>query len=133
MCIGAMASFGALAIPIELAAQDDRTHFRHYKLIDIGTFGGPASFINPPFNDFPVLNDHGVIVGASATPTPTTATSKFFVCGGGDGLVPNVFHAFKWQKDITIDLGAFRPENENCSNAVSVPAGSHSNWPCNEP
>jgi len=34
--------------PVQLAAQGQTTHFRHYKLIDIGTFGEPASFVNPP-------------------------------------------------------------------------------------
>lgn len=112
----------AALIPGQLTAQVQKGKFRHYKLVDIGTFGGPASFINPPFNDFPVLNNHGVIVGASATPTPTTAISNFFVCGGSDGIVPNVFHAFKWQTGAATDLGAFPPEDENCSNAVSVNA-----------
>jgi hypothetical protein len=122
-CVSAMTLFAALAIPVRLAAQGQTTHFRHYKLIDIGTFGGPASFVNPPFNDFPILNNHGTIVGSSATSIPTTSTSNFFVCGGLDGIVPRVFHAFKWQKGAVTDLGALPPKNENCSNAVSVNAG----------
>ena len=36
--------------------------------------------------------------------------------------MPNVFHAFKWQEGAVTNLGAFPPENQNCSNAVSVNA-----------
>jgi hypothetical protein len=39
--------FAALASPERLAAQDKQDHNRrhhHYKLIDMGTFGGPMSF-----------------------------------------------------------------------------------------
>lgn len=114
--------FAALALPVWVAAQEQATNFRHYKLIDIATFGGPASFVNPPFNDFPILDKHGTIVGSSATSVPTTSTNNFFVCGGLDGVVPNVFHAFKLQQGTVTDLGALAPESENCSNAVSVNA-----------
>ena len=41
--------FAALAIPLRLAAQDKQDHNRrhhHYKLIDMGTFGGPQSRID---------------------------------------------------------------------------------------
>ena len=50
--ITAIALLGSLAIPVHLAAQEqeekkeqDAKH-RHYKLIDMGTFGGPGSFVN---------------------------------------------------------------------------------------
>jgi probable HAF family extracellular repeat protein len=124
-CMTAMTLFAALAIPIPLAAQDNQDHkhkhkHHHYKLINMGTFGGPASFINPPFNVNPELSGRGVTAGASATAVSTTSTSNFFVCGGLDGLVPKVFHAFEWQDGAVLDLGALPPVHENCSNAEAV-------------
>lgn len=32
----------------------------------------------------------------------------------------NVYHAFEWQGDTAIDLGALSPADENCSNAEAV-------------
>ena len=79
------------------------------------------SFINGVFNSVPALNSHGITVGASATPASTTATSGG-LCGGPDGLVPNIFHAFEWHKGMVNDLGALPPSSENCSSAGSVNA-----------
>jgi hypothetical protein len=44
----AIAVFTVLAMPVQLAAQDNerqnyRSNYHHYKLIDLGTFGGPNS------------------------------------------------------------------------------------------
>jgi probable HAF family extracellular repeat protein len=117
----------AVAIPIWLMAQDrvgGEHHSRHhrYRFIDIGTFGGPASFINPPFNDVRGLNRHGTTVGSSATSIPTGATSNGFVCGGLDGVVPFVFHAFKEEEGEVSELGTVTTSGKNCSNAVSINA-----------
>jgi probable HAF family extracellular repeat protein len=125
MYIAAVTLFAALAVPLQLAAQeshDQKPKHHRYKLIDMGTFGGPMSFINPTFNSVPALNSHGTTVGGSATSTPTTSTSNFFVCGGPLGAVSNVFHAFAWQNGTVSDLGALPPEEENCSDAGSVNA-----------
>jgi hypothetical protein len=48
VCITAIGLFAALAIPVSVAAQD-----HHYKLIDLGTFGGSASYVNPVGNGGP--------------------------------------------------------------------------------
>ncbi len=123
MLLTAITLFAALAVPVRLYAQDKPVHNHkdhHYRLIDVGTFGGPASFINPPFNAVPAVNGRGTTVGGSATPGPTAPTSNFFGCGGGDGIVPNVFHAFAWQKGVVTDLGALPPGDENCSDAASI-------------
>lgn len=118
----AITLFAALAISVlpRLAAQEQQDKKQHlYKLVDIGTFGGPASFVNPPFNGNPELSSHGVTGGGSATPVATTSMSNLFVCGGLDGVVPNVFHAFEWQNGVVADLGALTPVDENCSNATA--------------
>ena len=101
---------------------DSNTHSKHhhYKLIDIGTFGGPESFINGTVNIFPPLNMRGMAVGGSATSVATSSTSDFFVCGGPEGLVPNVFHGFKLQNGMVTDLGALQSPTQNCSNAGSI-------------
>lgn len=114
--VTAITLFAALSLPIHLAAQDTR-----YKLVDIGTFGGPASFVNPPFNVHPILNSNGILVGGSATSIPTSSTSNFFVCGGFDGLVPNVFHAFESRDGKATDIGSLAGA-DSCSNAQVVNA-----------
>ena len=59
----------ALALPVPLAAQHTK-----YKLIDLGTFGGPASLIAPssggPQNPARALTSRGVVVGQAETATP---------------------------------------------------------------
>ena len=72
-CITAMTLFAALPIPVGLAAQEQRqeqkkAHTR-YKLVVIGTFGGPTSLF------FPVgartLSNRGALVGQADTAFPT--------------------------------------------------------------
>jgi probable HAF family extracellular repeat protein len=120
----AMTSLAALAIPAQVAAQDKQQHqhkFHHYQLVDVGTFGGPESYINPPFTfgSHNQINRRGVAVGGSGTSIPTTPTSDLFVCGGLDGIVPFVNHAFVWQEGNVTDLGAL-PGGDNCSVATSI-------------
>jgi probable HAF family extracellular repeat protein len=125
----AMTLFVMAAIPLRMAAQEqtenkqEKPKHHPYRLIDIGTFGGPESFINGSVNGGPDISRRGTVVGASATSIPTSPHSNpVGVCGGLDGTVPFVFHAFKWQDGDVTDLGALPPAATNCSNAQAVNA-----------
>lgn len=108
MSCTAMVLFAALTIPDGYAAQDQRTaKHHHYRLIDMGTFGGPASFVNetiPFVNGNGDINARGSVTGGAATSDSTSGTSNPLVCGGFGGI-PFVFHAFRWQSNVVTDLG----------------------------
>ncbi len=78
ICVAAI-TFTVLAISLQLAAQQEAKH-HHYKLIDVGTFGGPGGGICNP--SCPSLNNQGGLVGASATSTPDPFAPNmcFFDC-----------------------------------------------------
>ncbi len=119
--------FGATAIPIRLAAQDHSAEqgptkkHHHYKLVDLGTFGGPVSYVNfaQALGAPNQINNHGMTVGAAATPTSVSPNCPF--CGGIDGIAPFVFHAFEWRNGVLTDLGAL-PGDDNTSVATSISA-----------
>jgi probable HAF family extracellular repeat protein len=112
LCFTALTLLTALAMPVSLAADDDGDHHHkhhHYQFIDLGTFGGPASYFPetiPFVSAKGDLNSRGLVVGGSATSTSTTGTSNTGICGGLSGLVPFVFHAFEWQTGTVTDLGS---------------------------
>ena len=73
-CISAMTLFAALAIQVRLrpAAHERGKEQSRYKLIDIGTFGGPASYLTEPGfgRGELVLNSQGMLAGKADTSTP---------------------------------------------------------------
>lgn len=113
--------FSGLAILVgfypALAQNSNPHHAKHqrYKLVDIGTFGGPQGNVNPEGNGGPYINHRGVVVGQTQNTTPLTSPLGF-VCFPG----PNVNHAFKHVHGKTIDLGALEPAEENCSDALGI-------------
>ena len=92
----------ALTGPVSAAAQADTVqansakHSR-YKLIDLGTFGGPASYFSNGLDG--ILNDHGTAVGWANTSSPDPFDPFCFA--------PNCFvtHAFQVQDGALTDLG----------------------------
>jgi uncharacterized membrane protein len=90
------------------------TAHHHYKVIDIGTLGGPSSyfddlhltdsyFFNSVFYNFSqVLNSKGILVGFADTSTPDPYSTNPVFC-----YVPDCFvtHAYQWQNGETTDLG----------------------------
>jgi probable HAF family extracellular repeat protein len=126
ICLIGLVFLAALGFTLRLAAQEQKEakakHYR-YKFVDIGTFGGPASYINGAMalGAFNQINKHGTAVGSSATSIPTPPDSNLGICGGIDGSLHFVSHAFKWQDGEVIDLGAL-PGADNCSVATSINA-----------
>ena len=115
----------AMAIPTVLVGQLQtgtpyEAKYHRYKLVDIGTFGGPASNMNPVGNGSPYLSTHGVAVGTSATSVPSGPTANGFFCDGLDGTLAFVFHAFEWKNGQVTDLEALAPAVTNCSDALAV-------------
>jgi probable HAF family extracellular repeat protein len=89
-CMTAVMLFAVLALPAQLGAQSTR-----YKLIDLGTFGGPNSY----FFSEPVVasvNNGGTVVGGADTGLPDP-TCFVVDC--------NILHAFEWKKGVLTDLG----------------------------
>jgi len=103
-CITAIIVFVALAVPIQLAAQQSR-----YKLIDIGTFGGPSSTVPGP--SVVIVSNRGAIVGAADTPTSDSPDCFFDDCF--------IQHGFTWQKGVMTDLGALPGGNSSFPNWIS--------------
>jgi probable HAF family extracellular repeat protein len=103
MCITATTLFAALAIPVRVAGQEERTTqeqkpaHRAYKFIDVGTLGGPFTFT---LDSEQMLLNNGTFTGESDTSIP-------------DPYAPNCFvqecfvqRAFRWQDGVLTDLGA---------------------------
>src|SRR5260370_20328742 len=74
--IAALAAL-ALALPAELVGQQPR-----YKLIDLGTFGGPNATVNGPGTRD--LSNSGIYAGEAETATPDPFAPN---CTNGDCLV----------------------------------------------
>jgi len=114
----ALTLLAALAIPVQLAAQDaaKRPHphqYHHYQIVDPGTLGGPNSYAeaNPIEN---IINAHG-----AATLTVDTSVP--------DPLAPNCFesdcfvsHAVVWQRGVLTDLGALDPGYSSWASAINA-------------
>jgi hypothetical protein len=67
-----------LALPLQPAAQEKQDHkkeYPHYKLVDIGTFGGPNDIINGP--NVPILSDGGTYGGESELNIPDPYAPNF--------------------------------------------------------
>lgn len=83
-----------------------------YKLIDLGTLGGPISYGSPNGFGFRILNDSGVVAAFAdlAVPDPNASFGCYADCFQA--------HAFQWKNGVITDLGAL-PENNN-SAAASI-------------
>jgi probable HAF family extracellular repeat protein len=121
-CIVAMTLFGSLAIPVRLAAQEQKVGKGHhrYKLIDLGTLDGPTSYLandNTAGSASGVLNNRGTVVGAADTSLPNPNYPNCCIIGPFD---PFIFHAFQWRDGVVTDLGTLPGGNNSFTNWISA-------------
>jgi len=97
-CTFAMAFF-FVAAPVQLNSQHAR-----YKLIDLGTLGGPHSYGSVNGEGFALLNNSSVV--ASYSDLGSIELNAALGC-----YVPDCFeaHATEWKDGVTTDLGALPP------------------------
>jgi probable HAF family extracellular repeat protein len=104
----------ALALPIASSAQEQqkkKAGVHHYKLFDMGTLGGPNSFlIGPGVLD---INSRGLAIAEADTTIPDPFAPN---CLQGTCLVN---HAIAWQNGVQTDLGAL-PGGNNSSISFGV-------------
>jgi hypothetical protein len=102
----------SIPVPPQVAA-----HHSQYRVIDIGTFGGPSSGFNDGGNGentVTILNNRATIAAAADTSFPEPFPG--FSLTGGNNLV----HALKWQNGIKTDLGALAEKADSLANWVSA-------------
>jgi len=112
----AMTLFAALAMPVAIGAQDNsaqdhKPKHQQYKLIDLGTFGGPDSAVGG-FGTF--LNNRGTAVGGADTSIPDPYSPNCFD--------PECFvqHASQWRDGALTDLGALSGVNSSYAGGISA-------------
>lgn len=105
----------ALILPVRLTAQEQRAEHQdkkeppRYVLVDLGTFGGPNSYVNGPgLRD---ISNQGTYVGEADTSVPDLDAPNCPGCFVG--------HAQKWSNGVVTDLGTL-PGLNNSSNAIWI-------------
>ena len=114
-------AIAALINPMGLNAQSGKGKHHHYKLIDMGTFGGPQSYLNgfEYHGAVQTLNNAGTLTGWADTSMldPNCLLGNAFgnfcfnfdqpsSCFGAIGCPGYVSHAFQWRDGVRTDLGA---------------------------
>jgi probable HAF family extracellular repeat protein len=110
LTLSTLVVLAALALPAQLTAQHTR-----YKLIDIGTLGGPSAGGQGNGNGTSqFLTGSGTVVGGSDTSIPDPNAPN---CGGVDCFLS---HAFRWQRGVLADLGTLPGGNFSGANWIDA-------------
>jgi probable HAF family extracellular repeat protein len=98
----ALSLLAALGVPVQLAAQEqqDKKEHHHYKLVDIGTLGGPTSFLSGP--SLQTVNNRGAFAAIANTSTPNPNPNCFIPFNNPDCFVE---HPVVWRDGTLTDLG----------------------------
>jgi probable HAF family extracellular repeat protein len=115
-CITATTLFAAVAVPGRLAAQEHQQNKQQarYKLVDLGTLGGPNSYTSVNGGGIPILNDAGIVSSSADTFMPDSNAPN--LCFNPDCFLT---HAFRWQDGILTDLGALPGLTSSAAGAIN--------------
>ena len=108
--ITGMTLFAALAMPVQLAAQHTR-----YKLVDLGTLGGPSSSPSISRPGYQVITNSGIIGMSADTSSRDPAAPN---CANPDCFVS---HTARWENGVLTDLGTL-PGADFSSGASAINA-----------
>ena len=109
--LAALASSTGLSAQEQASPQEHKSKYSHYKVVDLGTFGGPHSNVNGNSIN---TNAKGTVVGGASTSTPDPAcTFDFPYCFA--------FHAFKFRKHVLTDLGTLPGGTNSLAIAINSP------------
>jgi probable HAF family extracellular repeat protein len=113
----ALTLLAALANRAELIAQDNPDHkhwHHHYRLIDMGTLGGPESYMSPYeySGPFRALNNSGTFASWADTseldPFGLSGNSDTTFCFNYDGTPCYASRVFEWQAGVKSELPGLR-------------------------
>ena len=99
----------AALVPVSVAAQSQLmahgfTKAHRYHLVDLGTLGGPSTYLGccggDRISEVRMLNNRGSVTGWSTTSTPDPYPD---FCWDGDCVLA---HSFQWRSGVMTDLGA---------------------------
>jgi probable HAF family extracellular repeat protein len=97
-----------MAVAAQVAAEEQPTTHRHhhYKLMEVGTFGGPNAFLSFPLPGEVLINQRGLVAGVADTPNADPYSPNcLFDC--------SLVHAFAWADGALHDLGALPGTNSS--------------------
>lgn len=116
VCAVCICAIAALTIPNRVQGQLERGQLHHYKLIDLGTPGGPDSLI---YGLTGPLNNRGMTstCGTTSEMDPNYPNiNSYFANGPGPNYIQ---HAFLWQNGVFTDLGTLPGGTSSCEQWIT--------------
>jgi probable HAF family extracellular repeat protein len=110
-----MISDAAEAIAAPFIEPNASHEYHHYKLTDLGTFGGPSSIVSVEPGQS-VINSNGTIVGGADTSVPTPEPACFNPVNNPDCFIS---HAFTWSGNTLMDLGTLPGGNYSFASGIN--------------
>jgi probable HAF family extracellular repeat protein len=112
--VATLATSRWLAAQVQTEEHNKKEH-HHYKLVDLGTLGGPHSYGSVNGDGFQLLNNSGVVASYADTalPDPNAPNS----CFDSDCFLA---HAFRWKDGVKTDPGALPGMNSSAAGSVNA-------------